>query len=83
MNEPTPIKTPELVPHTDPDTGEQSKQWYFSRTIILNALTLIVAVLAMPEVLNLIPNEGMRYVVAFQAIMNVALRLLTTTAVTR
>ena len=75
--------TPELVPHTDPETGAQSKEWYFSRTIILNAVTLIVAILALPEVLNIIPNDGLRYVVAFQAVMNVALRLLTTTAVTR
>ncbi len=53
------------------------KRWYQSKTIWLNVITLTVTILALPEVLNLIPTSGLPWVVAFQAAANVMLRLLT------
>jgi hypothetical protein len=51
------------------------------RTIIANILVGAVAVMALPEVLDLIPASGLKYVIAGQAVMNIILRVITTTPV--
>ena len=48
-----------------------------SKTLWWNALTVIVAILALPEVLAVIPLDAMPYILAINGIVNVALRLVT------
>ena len=55
-----------------------TKRWTSSKTVWFNILTLLATVVALPEVTGLLPDGALRFVVAFQAIVNVALRLSTT-----
>lgn len=57
------------------------KAWYTSKTIWLNILTGIAALLAIPEFVAAIPNGWMTYVLAFNALANVALRLITSQSI--
>ena len=54
------------------------KKWTSSKTVWFNVLTLLATVVALPEVTGLLPDGALRFVVAFQAIVNVVLRLSTT-----
>ena len=51
------------------------------RAIVLNVVVGLGAILALPEVTGLIPQESVKYVIAAQAVMNVVLRFLTTTPI--
>ena len=51
------------------------------RTILVNVLTGLTLILAAPEVTGLLPEGSMPYVVAGQAILNIVMRFVTTTAV--
>lgn len=51
------------------------------RTVVVNILTACVIILALPEVTNIIPHEAAPYLVAAQAIINVVMRVITTTPI--
>lgn len=51
------------------------------RTIVFNTLTLILPIMEMSEWKDIIPNEYLPHYMAAVAIINLALRLVTTTPV--
>lgn len=51
------------------------KPWWESKTLWLNAITFLVSVLALAEVLAVVPVGGLGYVAAAAAVLNVALRI--------
>ena len=55
------------------------KSWYQSRTVWLNLITLLVAGLAVPDVISLVPPDGMKYLLAASALLNLILRVYFTT----
>lgn len=55
-----------------------SKQWYESKTLWFNILTVIAAILAVPEITSLIPAEWLKYIVAVNALGNIILRIFST-----
>ena len=59
-----------------------TKKWTSSKTVWFNVLTLLSTVVALPEVTGLLPDGALRFVVAFQAIVNVVLRLSTNQGLT-
>ena len=75
--------TPELIPHTDVATGAQSKVWWTSKTLWVNIATVFVAAMLLPEVRDVLPDGIERVGLAIVGVLNILLRLLTTTAVTR
>jgi len=52
-----------------------SKPWYASKTILLNAATILALALALPDVVAVIPAGWMPYITAVNAMLNVALRV--------
>ena len=52
-----------------------SKPWYTSKTVWLNVITLAVSALAIPDIVNLIPVENMKYALAASAGLNLVLRV--------
>jgi hypothetical protein len=54
------------------------KKFYLSRMLWLNAITLILAILALPELISLLPVSSMPYIALANAVGNMILRLLTT-----
>jgi hypothetical protein len=52
-----------------------SKPWYASKTILLNVVALLALALALPDVVAIIPAGWMKYIVAINALLNVALRI--------
>lgn len=53
---------------------ESSKPFYQSKTLWFNMLTLVSVLLAAPELQALFGADALRYVIAFQAAVNVVLR---------
>lgn len=53
------------------------KNVWLTKTTIVNVLYAFLAILASPDVANLIPEKAMKYVIAGQAIINIILRRLT------
>jgi len=54
------------------------KKFYESKTLWFNLITLVIAVLALPEFLSLLPEDKMPYIAVVNAIGNAVLRLYTT-----
>jgi len=52
-----------------------SKPWYASKTILINAATILALALALPDVVAVIPAGWMPYITAINAMLNVALRV--------
>lgn len=52
-----------------------SKQWYLSRTVWFNAITLILFVIALPSVIQLIPVSAAPYIGIVNSIGNYVLRV--------
>ena len=52
-----------------------SKPWYASKTILLNAATILALALALPDVVAVIPAGWMPYITAINAMLNVAIRV--------
>lgn len=50
------------------------------RTVVLNIVMGLGLVLASPDVMALIQPHHVKYVVAFQAVLNIVMRVITTTA---
>jgi hypothetical protein len=57
------------------------KKWYTSKTFWFNIITAILAILAMPEVLAIIPVEYLKYIAAIGVIGNIILRFKTIEAI--
>lgn len=51
------------------------KNVWQSKTVVLNLITLAVLVLAAPEVQALLGDQALRLAAAFQAILNLVLRV--------
>jgi hypothetical protein len=58
-----------------------SKPIYASKTLWTNVLAIAVLILAAPEFAAILPTEGLPYVAAAIAALNVILRFSTSTAV--
>ena len=56
------------------------KNWWQSKTVLLNIITLAVLVLAAPEVQSLLGEHTLRLAVAIQAVLNLILRVFFTTS---
>lgn len=54
-----------------------SKPWWQSRTIWLNLVTLVLAFLALPEFVSLLPTTALPYIAFLNAAGNILLRALT------
>jgi polyferredoxin len=52
-----------------------SKPWYASKTILINAATIFALALALPDVIAIIPPGWMPYITAINALLNVSLRI--------
>jgi hypothetical protein len=51
-----------------------TKAWYLSKTVWVNAITLLTLALALPEVVAIVPPEAVKYVAAVNAAANLWLR---------
>lgn len=54
------------------------KQFVLSKTMIFNALSLIILILSLPEVAQIIPTSVIPYEAAIVAVVNMILRTYTT-----
>jgi hypothetical protein len=54
------------------------KKFYESKTLWFNVITVLLAVLALPELVSLIPEDSMPYIALANGIGNMILRFLTT-----
>lgn len=53
------------------------KSWYSSKTVIVAIITIVLGVLAMPEVSQLIPQEYLGIILSVVGVLNLILRFLT------
>lgn len=61
----------------------QSKVWWTSKTLWINIATVFGAAMLLPEVRDVLPDGIERIALAVMGVLNIALRLMTTTAVHR
>lgn len=59
-----------------------SKKWYLSKALWFNFLTGVLAVLALPEFVALVPSEALQYLAMINAVGNMLLRLITSERLT-
>ncbi len=52
----------------------KNKHWYLSKLNWVNAITLLVNILALTEVLTVLPKEALPYIDAVVAVLNMVLR---------
>lgn len=62
--------------------ARQPKPWWESKIILANLLTVAAAMLAAPELLDLMGPGALRYVAAVQALITIALRFVSAGPVT-
>lgn len=58
-----------------------TKKWYQSKTIWLNIITGVLAILALPEFISLLPVSELPYVALVNAVGNAILRMINTTTI--
>lgn len=56
---------------------QNSKPWYKSKTVWINILTMIVALLTVPEIGSVVPESAMPYILLITAYANIFLRFIT------
>lgn len=54
-----------------------TKKWWTSKMIWFNAVTLFLAILALPELTSILPVMTLPYLAFFNAVGNIVLRFLT------
>ena len=54
------------------------KPFYLSKTLWFNLITVIITIIALPEVTHLIPTAGIPYIGLINAVGNAILRIYTT-----
>jgi hypothetical protein len=57
------------------------KQWYKSKIIVFNLLTALAAVLALPELLAILPEGGTQFIILAQAFITIVLRVFSHTII--
>lgn len=60
----------------------ETKPWYLSKTLWFNIITILAAILAVPEITSIIPPEFLKYIVALNGIGNIILRVISATQLT-
>jgi len=58
-----------------------TQKWYKSRTLWLNIISAVLAILALPEFISVLPVSALPYIALASAIGNMILRVISTKSI--